>query len=63
MDCFGRLEWLEYNMKRALGIDCSDEEVAIGISEVKETIAHARYYAEAKNQILNCLEQGSPKRI
>lgn len=63
-DCnFGRLEWLEYNMKRALGIDCSDEEVAIGISEVKETIAHARYYAEAKNQILNCLEQGSVKRI
>ena len=53
-DCnFGRLEWLEYNMKRALGIDCSKEEVAVGISEVNDTIAHARYYAVVKDEILN----------
>ncbi|WP_271005190.1 phosphotransferase [Listeria seeligeri] len=37
---YGRLEWLEFNIKRALGIDCSLEEKEIGLSEVRETIAH-----------------------
>lgn len=52
----GRLEWLEYNLKRSLGIECSAEETEIGISEVRDTMAHVIYYHDAKNDILNCLK-------
>ena len=52
----GRLEWLEYNVKRSLGIECSAEETAVGISEVKDTMAHVIYYHDAKNDILHCLK-------
>ena len=48
----GRLEWLEYNIKRVLGIDCGNDEKEIGIEQVKETIQHIIYYAKMKNQIL-----------
>ena len=50
----GRIEWLEYNLKRALLIECSsEEEQQIGINEVKETIKHIVYYAKIKEEILN----------
>lgn len=53
----GRLEWLEYNLKRSLGIECSAEEIETGISQVKETIAHVIYYHNAQNDIIrNCME-------
>lgn len=43
----GKLEWLEYNIKRSLGIECSsEEEKQIGIVEVKKTIAALRRYEE-----------------
>lgn len=48
----GRLEWLEYNIKRVLGIDCGDDEKEIGIEQVKETIQHIIYYSEMKEQIM-----------
>ncbi len=51
----GRLEWLEYNVKRALGIECSEEEIELGVEQVKETVAHVIYYHEAKKEILDCL--------
>lgn len=52
---YGRLEWLEYNLKRSLGIECEAEEIETGISQVKETIAHVIYYHNAKNDIIrNC---------
>lgn len=35
----GRLGWLEYNLRRALGMDCSADEIAVGESEVRKTIA------------------------
>lgn len=50
---FGRFEWLEYNVKRVLGIDCGADEKEMGISEVKETIAHIIYYDKVKNELLN----------
>lgn len=53
----GRLEWLEYNVKRSLGIECSEDEIEIGLSEVKDTMAHVIYYHDAKKDILNCLKQ------
>lgn len=48
----GRLEWLEYNIKRVLGIDCGKDEKEMGIKQVEETIRHIIYYAEVKEQIL-----------
>ena len=55
---FGRLEWLEFNIKRALMIECNtEEERDLGISEVKETIEHVVYYAKEKNEILNNINQ------
>ncbi len=55
----GRLEWLEYNVKRALGIECSEEEIKLGIEQVKETMAHVIYYHEAKEDILDCVNRMS----
>lgn len=53
----GRLEWLEYNIKRVLGIDCGKDEKEIGIEQVKETIQHIIYYAKMKSQILeHCIK-------
>lgn len=52
---YGRLEWLEYNVKRALGIDCGADEKETGISEVKSTLAHVNYYYEMKEEILRNL--------
>ena len=48
----GRLEWLEYNIKRVLGIDCGDDEKEIGIEQVEETIQQIIYYFEMKKLIL-----------
>ncbi len=52
----GRLEWLEYNIKRALMLETdSEEEQQLGISEVIETIDHVVYYDLVKEKILsNC---------
>ncbi|MBO0428326.1 phosphotransferase [Vagococcus fluvialis] len=52
----GELGWLEYNIKRALGIDCSEEEITLGISEVKKTLDQIIYYQEIKTPMLDCLE-------
>ena len=52
----GRLEWLEYNIKRALMLETdSEEEQQLGINEVRETIEHVVYYDLVKNELLkNC---------
>ncbi len=52
----GRLEWLEYNIKRSLMLETDSlEEQQLGISEVKETIDHIIYYHSLKDEILkNC---------
>ena len=52
----GRLEWLEYNIKRALMLETdSEEEQQLGINEVRETINHVAYYNSIKNELLkNC---------
>ena len=54
----GRLEWLEFNIKRSLMIDCdTTEEQEIGISEVKETIEHIVYYDRVKEEILKNINE------
>lgn len=47
-----RLEWLEYNIKRVLGIDCGDDEKEIGVKQIEETVQQIIYYSEMKKQIL-----------
>lgn len=56
----GRLEWLEYNLKRVLGIGCGADEKEIGMKQAKETIKQIVYYAKAKAEILeNCARNKS----
>lgn len=53
----GRLEWLEYNLKRGLGMDCGDDERQTGIEQAEAAIRHIVYYAKMREQILeNCYE-------
>ncbi|MBR2833857.1 MAG: phosphotransferase [Bacilli bacterium] len=54
----GRLEWLEFNIKRSLMIECdTKEEQKIGLNEVKETIEHVVYYDKVKDKILNTIKE------
>lgn len=48
----GRLEWLEYNLKRVLGIDCGEDEKDMGMEQAEETLRHVAYYAKVREQIL-----------
>lgn len=53
----GRLEWLEYNVKRALLIECTDKaEQKLGIDQVKETMKHIVYYENEKDTLLSYLK-------
>ena len=53
MDCNnGRLEWLEYNIKRVLGIGCGADEKEIGRKQVEETLHHIIYYFNMRDRIL-----------
>ena len=52
-----RHEWLEYNIKRALRIECNDDdECRLGIEQVKETMKHIVYYEDIKDELLPFLE-------
>lgn len=53
----GRLEWLEYSIKRALGIDCAEEEQSVGVSETKNTIEDINYYLGVKESIIDSLKR------
>ena len=54
----GRIKWLEFNIKRALMIDCdTKEEQEIGLNEVKKTIEHIIYYDKMKNEILKAIQE------
>lgn len=51
------VEWLEYNICRALG-ECTDEtERALGISEVKNTINRIQYLYQKEQEIKNVLAE------
>lgn len=51
------LEWLEYNLKRALGESCDEEERKIGIEQVKETIRRIRTLYEKETEIRAILKR------
>ena len=47
----GRLEWLEYNVLRSMGIGCSESEIPIGVSEVQKTMAQISCYRRIRNRL------------
>lgn len=52
----GKLEWLEYNMKRSLGIESSsEEEKLLGTDEVIKTIQSIYYYKALRPRLKNLL--------
>lgn len=52
----GRLEWLEYNIKRALFMECNDKkEQRLGINQVKETMEHILYYDKIHDDLIERL--------
>jgi Ser/Thr protein kinase RdoA (MazF antagonist) len=49
----GSLEWLEYNIKRALGVECGDpEEQKLGLEQTRLTLDAIRYYHSIRNELL-----------
>ena len=52
----GRLAWLEYNVRRALGIDCDPRETAVGILEVHKTLTCLLGYHRHRDEILHILQ-------
>ncbi|MBB6625365.1 phosphotransferase [Clostridium gasigenes] len=48
----GKLGWLEYNLKRSLGIECTDEEEQqVGTDQVIGTISTIRHYADMISEL------------
>lgn len=55
----GKLGWLEYNMKRSLGISCADEEEQkLGTEQVIATIHSIKYYANLIPVLVEWLNEG-----
>lgn len=55
------VEWLEYNMQRALGACVDEAERTLGISEVKNTIGRIKYIHGAEKEIKEVLERRLPE--
>ncbi len=51
------LEWLEYNISRALGKSADEQERDMGISEVKNTLKRIRYIYDNETEIKKVLEK------
>ena len=50
----GRLYWLEYNLRRTLRIECSDEEErCLGLREVHATLEQIKLYNRMRDDILS----------
>lgn len=55
---FSWLDWLDYNVRRALGIECADaSERQLGITQVSETLERIVYYTSIKEEVLSYLEE------
>lgn len=50
------LDWLAYNVRRSLGIECADEEERrMGVRETRETIRRIRHYASVREELVEWL--------
>jgi len=62
MGLAGMLGWLEYNLKRALGIECADKaEQQLGEEQVVGTITELRQHDESMDEILAELQRYESK--
>ncbi|GIN74493.1 hypothetical protein J14TS2_49680 [Bacillus sp. J14TS2] len=53
----GKLDWLEYNLKRSLWIECTDEEEQrMGTVQAVETIKELKNYSEAISRLVAWLK-------
>lgn len=51
------VEWLEYNLKRALGMEgTTDEDIELGEAETKNTIERIKYLNSLENDICDMLK-------
>ena len=51
---YGWLDWLAYNARRALGIECGDEEEReLGSREVHESIRRLRFFHSARRGLVS----------
>ncbi len=50
------VEWLAYNIQRALGACCDETERQMGISEVRNTIGRIKYIREKEKEIKDALD-------
>ncbi len=58
---FSWLEWLEYNIRRALGLEASSEqEIKLGQEEVINTIARIKYLTQIEAEVRACLSKLPP---
>ena len=49
-----RLYWLEYNLRRALRIECTDEEErCLGLNEIHTTLEQVKRYRQMRDKILH----------
>ena len=57
------IEWLEYNIKRALGLCQDEDEREMGIKQVRLTLARLRYLRNMEARIKQHLRQWFPPRL
>lgn len=55
------VEWLEYNIRRALGVCADETEKMLGISEVRNTINRIKYLYDNEMDIKAALDSRLPK--
>lgn len=55
------VEWLEYNIQRALGACADEAERILGISEVKSTINRIKYIRSIEDEIKEALDSRLPQ--
>lgn len=52
-----KLDWLEFNLKRTLGLEGGEEDKQLGVSMVKWALRHLKYYTEKRDEILQSLQK------
>ena len=55
------VEWLEYNIRRALGECVDEEERKLGVSQVRATLRRIRHIREREGEIREVLDTRLPK--
>lgn len=55
------VEWLEYNIQRALGACADEAERSLGITEVRNTINRIKYIQNIEKEIKEALNSRLPE--